>query len=692
MTSPHLNHDQQTLFSAIEQLDLHLQRYTLMRRPALEAHVLEDFILDEERISQHQATSQGVPHWMQTPAIFNVGELPHLNASDCRLSSLKARFKLTEFEVNVLLLGLMPHMDSRYHSWFAALQRSEDKENPSIELALQLLAGSVEEQSDRQGDFLPDSTLLRHELISIDKSKQRRGEGWQQSLFQTPAAIYHYLFGHHSLASHLADCAKWYFRDSTQYSCPQTIREGMQAQVHNQQDNVMPIIMLKGPLGCGRLEAIAAEAATKNDLLLVLDVTKLPTERRDAKQALKEALREVRMRNGILVVRHWDEFSDSRQELLSDWVTLVKQPHVRIIGLCEQDSARTVMPNVTQIALEMPTLSYQEKLHILQRALSSEDFISTDTERLCRRFSFNQSSLNNILQEARCYRSLRDQDSPVNDADLNKAFRLHSQKNFGQLAHRIEPKRGFDDLIVADNLKNQLHELMVAIQQREQVLNSGFADKVGYGTGVSALFHGDSGLGKTMAAEVIAGQLGVDLIKVDLANVVDKYIGETEKHLARIFDLAEADAGVLFFDEADALFGKRSEASDSKDRHANIEVAYLLQRLENYPGLAILATNNRSHLDEAFSRRFTFITQFKAPDENTRHALWKSIWPEGCKLDPNLDLRALAARTQLTGANIRNIALLSAYFSAGENAPHISEHHILTAMQRELTKVGRLII
>jgi len=684
--------DQLDLFSAIEQIDLCLQSYTHQRRPALEQHVLEEFLLDEEGILQHTAQPKGMPHWMRTSSFMGVCELSDAKSSQGRLSTLIECFKLSAFEVNILLLGLLTHMDSRYHSLFAALQHFEDRNNPAIELALQLFGGSADEQSERQGDFLPDATLLRHELISVYKSNKQQGEGWAQSLFQTTAEVFHYLIGHYSLTPLLADCAKWHPVNSNQHLCPRNVRDGLQAQLRNQQDNLLPIVMLKGPLGSGRLEAVVTGAAAQNIMVLELDVAKLPRGRRDAKTALNQALREVRMRGAILVVRSWDEFADSRKELLTDWVALANQPHVRIVGLCEQHSARVVIPNMPQIALEMPILSYQEKRQTLQQALVAEDYASVDTSRLCRRFSFNQASLPHILQEARCYRSLRDQNSLVSSEDLNKAFRLNSQKNFGKLAQRIEPMRSFEDLIVGDELKEQLQELLVAIQQRDHVLTSGFADKVGYGTGVSALFHGDSGLGKTMAAEVIAGLLGVDLIKVDLANVVDKYIGETEKHLARIFDLAEADSGVLFFDEADALFGKRSEASDSKDRHANIEVAYLLQRLERYPGLVILATNNRSHLDEAFSRRFTFITQFKAPDANTREALWKSIWPEGCKLDPNLDLHALAARTQLTGANIRNISLLSAYFSAGEDAPHISEHHILRAMQRELTKIGRLAI
>ncbi len=240
------------------------------------------------------------------------------------------------------------------------------------------------------------------------------------------------------------------------------------------------------------------------------------------------------------------------------------------------------------------------------------------------------------LSDADAYRELRGAHALSVD-DLCRAFRQRSQQAFGGLATRVEPRRTFDDLIVADGLNKQLEEVLAAVRFREEMLARGFARKIAYGTGVSALFHGDSGTGKTLVAEVLAGALGVDMIKIDLATVVNKYIGETEKHLARIFDIAEADSGLLFFDEADALFGKRSETRDSHDRYANIEISYLLQRLESYTGLVILATNNRSHLDEAFTRRLSFIIRFPFPDLTLRERMWRGIWPAEIRVAEDVD-------------------------------------------------------
>lgn len=218
------------------------------------------------------------------------------------------------------------------------------------------------------------------------------------------------------------------------------------------------------------------------------------------------------------------------------------------------------------------------------------------------------------------------------------------------------------------------------------MLAQGFGRKLGGATGISALFHGNPGTGKTLVAEVLATELGVDLIKVDLSTVVNKYIGEIEKNLGRIFDLAARDAGGGFFDEADALFGKRSESKDAKERHANIEVAYLLQRLELHPGLIILATNHCGHLDDTFTCRFTFITRFLWPDAALRERMWRQAWPDAQPLAKDVDFTRLA-QVQLTGANIRNIALQAAWLAAGETC--VNTAHIDKALRREMAKMGR---
>jgi SpoVK/Ycf46/Vps4 family AAA+-type ATPase len=217
----------------------------------------------------------------------------------------------------------------------------------------------------------------------------------------------------------------------------------------------------------------------------------------------------------------------------------------------------------------------------------------------------------------------------------------------------------------------------------------GFQGRIAAGRGLAALFAGPPGTGKTMAAGVIANQLGLDLYRIDLSQVVSKYIGETEKNLARIFAEAESSNAVLLFDEADALFGKRTEIGDAHDRYANIETSYLLQRMEDYEGIAILASNLRQNMDEAFLRRLRFVVEFPFPDAAHRLHIWQRHLRTDAPLDGDLDLPLLAERVAVSGGNIRNIVLAAAFLAAGEGQP-IGMAHLLRAARREYEKVGKL--
>jgi SpoVK/Ycf46/Vps4 family AAA+-type ATPase len=210
------------------------------------------------------------------------------------------------------------------------------------------------------------------------------------------------------------------------------------------------------------------------------------------------------------------------------------------------------------------------------------------------------------------------------------------------------------------------------------------------GKGLSALFSGPPGTGKTMAAEVIAADLDLPLLKIDLSQVVSKYIGETEKNLRAMFDQAAAAHAILFFDEADALLGKRSAIGDAHDRYANTEVAYLLQKMEEFEGMTILATNLRQNMDEAFTRRMRFLVDFPFPEEDARLRIWQGIWPAEVPRANDLDLDRMAQQFRLSGGNIRNIALAAAFLAAADEVP-VGMHHLLRATRRELQKMGRLV-
>jgi SpoVK/Ycf46/Vps4 family AAA+-type ATPase len=242
-------------------------------------------------------------------------------------------------------------------------------------------------------------------------------------------------------------------------------------------------------------------------------------------------------------------------------------------------------------------------------------------------------------------------------------------------------------LVLPEQQKSILRDISTHVRQRTKVYQDwGFGSKGGRGLGISALFSGVSGTGKTMAAEVIAKELRLDLYRIDLSAVVSKYIGETEKNLRRIFDAAEAGGAILLFDEADALFGKRTEVKDSHDRHANVEVSYLLQRMEAYQGLAILTTNLKGSLDQAFLRRIRFVVSFPFPDAKGRAEIWQRIFPNQTPTQ-ELDFDNLA-KLSVAGGNIRNIALNAAFVAADAGEP-VMMKHILQAAKSEYVKLER---
>jgi SpoVK/Ycf46/Vps4 family AAA+-type ATPase len=273
--------------------------------------------------------------------------------------------------------------------------------------------------------------------------------------------------------------------------------------------------------------------------------------------------------------------------------------------------------------------------------------------------------------------------------DVQAGARAQNAGALERLTRRIEPEAEWSDLVLPEDAVNQLRELTHRARLSDRVLERWGGSTV-KGRGVSALFAGDSGTGKTMSAEIVANALGLDLYVIDLSTVIDKYIGETEKNLERIFVEADRVNAVLLFDEADAIFGKRSEVQDAHDRYANVETAYLLQRIERFNGLAILTTNLRSNVDEAFTRRLDAIIDFPSPDQAHRRRLWEVHLRRGMPVG-DLDLDFLARAFKLSGGNISNIVLSAAFLAAQEEV-EVGMAHLIRATEREYRKLGHLCV
>jgi SpoVK/Ycf46/Vps4 family AAA+-type ATPase len=281
--------------------------------------------------------------------------------------------------------------------------------------------------------------------------------------------------------------------------------------------------------------------------------------------------------------------------------------------------------------------------------------------------------------------------APLAAEDLYAACRAQSSGKLASLADKIRTTYSWGDIVLPPDQVRQLREICVQVHHRSTVLEQwGFDRHLAMGKGVNVLFAGPSGTGKTMAAEIIAADLGLELFKIDLAMMVSKYIGETEKNLDKVFTAAREANAILFFDEADAIFGKRSEVKDAHDRYANVEVGYLLQKMESYDGIVVLATNLRKNLDEAFIRRLHTTIDFPFPEEPDRLRIWHKVFPAAAPLADDVDLGFVARQFKLAGGNIRNIALLAAYLAA-EGGGSIAMSHLVHATRREYQKLGKLL-
>lgn len=601
-----------------------------------------------------------------------------------RLGQLLGHFDLNPFERDVLLLCLLPMLDAGYSTLIACL-RGENRSAITAEFALSLLCSNVIEQAHGQLYLHPGATLFSHGLFNTDPVLG----GTLQTPLTLDPAVFHFLLGHQALPFALELCASWVVPSSQSIEHPFAEHLNRCCQTATRQGAMCVVLRTSTEASVAGL--VAQVLARNERQTLLLNLSLLPDDLTQACSLVTQALREVRLRGAGLMLSGAGPLRDNRPHLLAFLESRLARHTGPVLVVIARHLPVMRLGNLPHVVLEVPNdvVHIDARLFYLQvGALGVEE--SVDIATLAQRYPLQHAHLAITLQEASLYATQRCDSTLPDEGDLRRALQVRMHQDFGSLVHRIEPVRTFDDLIVSSEVQVQLQEILSAIRQRDGVLNRGFGHKLGRATGISALFYGESGTGKTMTAEVLAGELGVDLMQIDLSAVVNKYIGETEKHLAKIFDLAERDCGVLFFDEADALFGKRTATQDSHDRHANIEVSYLLQRLEQHPGLVILSTNNRANLDTAFNRRITFMTRFSMPDVSMRERMWQAIWPHGLALSDAIDFADLARRVEISGSNIRNVALLATWLAAEDESRCVELRHLEQALKREMGKLGKI--
>lgn len=595
------------------------------------------------------------------------------------LETLAATFGLSRFERDLLVLCAGMELDSGFAALCADAQQDDRRAYPTFGLALAALPEA------HWSALTPAAPLRRWRMVEVGA-----GDALTTSPLRIDERVLHHLAGTPHLDERLVGMVEP-VRPVPGDLVPshRALAEGIAATwERSPKASALPVVQLCGDEEAGKRTIAAAACDALGLNLGELPARMIPPNPDELEATLRLLEREVALGAGALLLDCEDlESSDTaRQAAVGRLIERAGCPLV----VASRERRHTPRRPMVTLEVRKPTAGEQRALWDDALREGSHEgapiHLNGHVGALVSQFSLSAPTIQAASAEAST-RAAGERDGDHLAGIVWDACRSQARPRLDGLAQRIEPMSTWEDLVLPASQLLTLREISAHVRQRSRVYETwGFAARGSRGLGIGALFSGASGTGKTMAAEVLAGELRLDLYRIDLSQVVNKYIGETEKNLRRLFDAAEEGGAVLLFDEADALFGKRSEVKDSHDRYANIEVSYLLQRMESYRGLAILTTNMKGALDAAFLRRLRFTVQFPFPDAAQRAEIWRRVFPAATPTE-GLDEGGLA-RLNVSGGNIRNIALNAAFLAADAGEP-VRMAHLLRAARSECAKLEK---
>ncbi len=608
---------------------------------------------------------------------------------DLRLDGLTRRFGLDATEVDILLIALAPEIDPRYERLFAYLQDDVTKKRPSVDLILNLLTDSFEEKLKLRHLFTDEGKLLKSRLLIRFANGSEREPTLLAHYLRPAGRVVEHMLGFPGLDDSLIGSA--ILENPGDAQSTRRLREELLGRLdlaieEGLETGIMPMLAFFGGYGVGKRAAAGYISQRLDRSLIAVNLHKLAESDAGLLDGLQMVIRDGLLTGASLYLDQWDTLVDDDRPPDDIFSMLLNYQ-----GLVIMAGEKPWQPKGDQrirriLRISFAKAEFEQRLQSWQYHLDGQNIQLFE---LANQFQFSPGQIEDAVATALDYANWQRQ--PLTEQDLFAASRAHSNQKLVALATKIVPRYVWDDIVLPPDTVAQLQEMVNTVRQKPLVYGEwGFGRKLSLGKGLNALFAGESGTGKTMAADIMAGRLGQDLYKIDLSMLVSKYIGETEKNLNRIFTEAQTSNAILFFDEADAIFGKRSEVKDSHDRYANIEISYLLQRMEAYDGVVILATNLRANLDDAFTRRLHFIVEFPFPEAIDREIIWQVNFPSETPLAPDIDFKILAERYRITGGNIRNIIMASAFLAAEKTEP-VGMPHLLHGARREYQKMGRLI-
>lgn len=614
-------------------------------------------------------------------------------------------FHLTLFEMDIILVCLASELDLKYEKLYAYLQDDVTKKSPSVNLVLELLCINREEKANARACFFNHSPLLKHRLVQFIDGDEYQHIPLLSRRLKLDDRIVNFLLGFDVMDSGLNSWAKMLIpqKDWTDILIEENIKEGflhLSGELLNEResDKKRIIIYLKGAYGTGKKSVAEAFCHELQLPLIFIDSRELLNIDLDFEEVLQCLFREALLQSAALYLEHGDclisDNDNPKKFHYQNQVTRLVEEYSFITFLAGESDMKPLPGLMKHFFIEVPLgiPTFPMRKQLWQINLNGNYSLATgiDIDGIATKFRFTGGQIRDSLHSAHNLAKMRwEKNTKITGEDLTRACRANSNHKLSELARKIRPIYSWSDIVLPDDKLKLLKEIRNHVKYRQVVYDEWqFGSKFSLGKGLNILFSGPSGTGKTMSAEIIARDLGLDLYKIDLSSVVSKYIGETEKNLSKIFKEAETSNCILFFDEADALFGKRTEVKDAHDRYANIEVNYLLQKMEEYEGTIILATNLSRNIDDAFIRRIHFLVDFPFPDEIYRFNIWQKIFPGAAPLGTDIDYQFLAQQFKLSGGNIKNIAV-SASFLAADDSRKVNMEHIIWGVKREFQKMGK---
>ncbi len=615
--------------------------------------------------------------------------------NNCPFAKLATHFALSPFDIDVILIALAPEFDLKYERIYSFLQNDITRRLPSIDLTLNLLCETAEEKFIQRLRFSTDAPLIHKGLITLNNDSQQTHSPLLSHSLKLDNKLVRWLQGDTGMDYQLASfcrCIEPHISLGQLFLDPNTI-VSLMAMGTKVSSQMAFKFYFHGRTGAGKrsiAEALAGQHALN---LLCVDLQGALRSTEDFAVICMRLSREAWFQDALVFIENVDALNVDENTYQLECLRKFVEDYAGLIVLSGKDPewvARNGFSVLISLPVNLP--GYIDRQSLWRGHLKDADVENTDIAILAQQFRLSPGQIaaacRSVITQTN-WNAVTSKDNNISLNDLMQAARNQSGHLLTKLARKVTLNYRWEDLVLPEDQRLQLQEICIQFTHRHIVYgNWGFDRKLSLGRGLNVLFAGSPGTGKTMAAEVIANELGLDLYKIDLAQVVSKYIGETEKNLDRIFTAAEDANAILFFDEADALFGKRSEVKDAHDRYANIEVGYLLQKMETYEGIAILATNLRDHLDDAFVRRMQFIVEFPFPDEYYRQRIWEVMFPQKAPLGEDVDFQVLAREIRVAGGNIKNIGLASAFYAASDGGI-IQMRHLLRAAHREHQKLGR---